>query len=95
MAQHLNFLRRMDELTDARETHAGNYQELLDTFVADFISARPVEQVAFSSSLSGVWVFGALSRHQNQAQNQARALLPLANCPQRRRRLLLFVRPRQ
>jgi hypothetical protein len=53
MAQHLNFLRRMDELTDARETHAGNYQELLDTFVADFISARPVEQIAFSSSLSG------------------------------------------
>jgi hypothetical protein len=81
----------MDELTDARETHAGNYQELLDTFVADFISARPVEQIAFSSSLSGIWIFGALSRHQNQA----RALLPLANCPHRRRHWLLFVRPRQ
>ena len=71
--QHLEFLRRVDELTHARETQAPNREELLQKFIADFTSARPVEQVAFSSSLSGIWVFGALSRDQNQA----RELLPI------------------
>lgn len=71
--QHREFLRRVDELTHARETHAPDREELLQKFIADFTSARPVEQVAFSSSLSGIWVFGALSRDQNPA----RELLPI------------------
>jgi len=71
--QHLQFLTRVDELTHARETQAPNYQELLQKFITDFTSARPIEQVAFSSSLSGIWVFGALTRDQNQA----RELLPM------------------
>jgi hypothetical protein len=71
--QHLQFLSRVDELTRARETQAPDYQELLDKFIADCTSARPIEQVAFSSSLTGIWVFGALTRDQNQA----RELLPL------------------
>jgi hypothetical protein len=70
--QHLEFLRRIDELTRARETEAPNRDELLHKFIADFTSGRPVEQVAFSSSLTGIWVFGALSRDMNQA----RELLP-------------------
>jgi hypothetical protein len=70
--QHLEFLRRIDELTRARETQAPNRDELLHKFVADFTSARPVEQVAFSSSLTGIWVFGMLSRDMNEA----RELLP-------------------
>jgi hypothetical protein len=70
--QHLEFLRRIDELTRAREAHAPNRDELLRSFIADFTSARPVEQVAFSSALSGIWVFGFLSRDMNEA----RELLP-------------------
>jgi len=66
--QHLQFLTRVDELTHARETQAPNYQELLHKFITDFTSARPIEQLAFSSSLSGIWVFGALTRDQNQAR---------------------------
>jgi hypothetical protein len=72
-AQHLQFLSRVDELTHARETQAANCQELSHKFITDFTSARPVEQIAFSTSLSGIWVFGALTRDQNQA----RELLPL------------------
>ncbi len=71
--QHLQFLSRVDELTHARETHAPDYQEQVRKFIADFTSARPMEQVAFSSSLSGIWIFGALTRDQNQA----RELLPM------------------
>lgn len=71
--QHLEFLRRIDEITRAREIEAPDRHELLHQFIADFTSARPVEQVAFSSSLSGIWVFGALSRDMNKA----RELLPI------------------
>jgi hypothetical protein len=72
-AQHLKFLSRLDELTQARETQAEDYQELLCKFVRDYTSARPVEQLAFSSSLSGIWVFGTLSRDENRS----RELLPV------------------
>jgi hypothetical protein len=72
-AQHLKFLARVDELTHARETQAENYQELLQKLVTDFTSAQPVEQLAFSSSLSGNWIFGTLSRDENAA----RELLPM------------------
>ena len=71
--QHREFLSRVDELTRARETHAENREELLQKFIADFTSARPVEQLAFSSSLTGTWIFGVLSRDHNQA----RELLPI------------------
>jgi hypothetical protein len=70
--QHREFLRRIDELTRARQNEAPNREELTHTFIADFTSARPVEQVAFSSSLSGIWVFGMLSRDMNEK----RELLP-------------------
>src|SRR6202000_3249349 len=50
--QHLDFLARVDELTRARETQAANREELLQKFIADFTTARPIEQLAFSSSLS-------------------------------------------
>jgi hypothetical protein len=71
--QHLQFLSRVDELTHARETQAPDRGESLRKFIADLTSARPIEQIAFSSSLSGIWVFGALTRDQNQA----RELLPM------------------
>ena len=71
--QHLEFLHRVDELTHARETKAENCEELLHKFIADFTSVRPVEQVAFSSSLTGIWVFGMMSRDMNRARD----LLPI------------------
>jgi hypothetical protein len=72
-AQHLKFLSRLDELTHARETQAENYPALLNQFITDYTSARPVEQLALSTSLSGIWVFGALSRDENPS----RELLPV------------------
>jgi hypothetical protein len=72
-AQHLKFLSRLDELTQARETQAEDCRELLRKFIRDYTSARPVEQLAFSSSLSGIWVFGTLSRDENRS----RELLPV------------------
>jgi hypothetical protein len=72
-SQHLQFLSRVDELIRARETQAPNCQALLQKFITDFTSVRPIEQIAFSTSLSGIWVFGALTRDLNQA----RELLPL------------------
>ena len=72
-AQHRQFLSRVDELTRARETLAENREEVLQKFIADFTSVRPVEQVAFSSSLTGTWIFGVMSRDHNPA----RELLPI------------------
>ncbi|MEP6767966.1 MAG: hypothetical protein ABJC61_10450 [Acidobacteriota bacterium] len=63
--QHLYFLRQVDQLTRARETHAGHSAAVLADFVHEFTSARPVETVAFSSSLTGIWIFGSLTRNNN------------------------------
>ena len=66
-AQHLEFLKRVDELTAARETKINADQEL-EKFIRDFTNQRPVETVAFSSSLTGIWVFGALTREVSASQ---------------------------
>ena len=71
--QHQYFLSRVDQLTQAREANAPDFEDLLAQFVHEFTSVRPIETVAFSSSLTGIWVFGTLTRNNNVA----RALAPL------------------
>ena len=72
-AQHAYFLWRLDRLTKAKETLDPAYDRLLAELVHEFATARPIEAVSFSSSLTGIWVFGALSR----SYNEARTLQPM------------------
>ncbi|MGZ3684959.1 MAG: hypothetical protein ACXWR1_08185 [Bdellovibrionota bacterium] len=64
-AQHRYFLTRADQLTKSRETHDPAYEKVLSKFIAEFTHARPIETIAFSSSLTGMWIFGNLGRDQN------------------------------
>jgi hypothetical protein len=60
-----DFLRKADVLTGVREgggTGAGNATA---NFIQDALGARPVQTVSWSSSLTGLWVFGMLSRSYN------------------------------
>jgi hypothetical protein len=58
--QKRHFLRRLDELTRAREGGVG--EEVLREFINEYTTARPVHSVSFSSSLTGTWIFGNLER---------------------------------
>jgi hypothetical protein len=66
------FLQRLDALTKARE-NGGGEQELRD-FIREFTTARPVQSISFSSSLTGTWIFGNLER-----DSTTRELLPHRN----------------
>jgi hypothetical protein len=70
--QHVYFLERVDALAGARDAGDARYPEILAEFIAEF-TRLPVENLSFSSSLTGLWVFGALTT----TNNPARALLPL------------------
>ncbi len=60
--QHFNFLKRVDELTLAKNSST-SYEEKLLQFIGDF-TQKPVESIAWSSSMTGIWVFGALARER-------------------------------
>jgi len=62
--QHLYFMDRLEALTAAREEQDDDYPLLLQDFLAEF-TQRPVENISFSSSLSGIWIFGALTTTNN------------------------------
>lgn len=72
-AQHQAFLERVDGLTQARNAGVAESEALLADFIREITTARPVEDIAFSSSMTGIWVFGSLSR----SQNEQRALQPV------------------
>jgi hypothetical protein len=59
---HFYFLQRVDELVAARDT--ADYDNTLATFIEEFTKS-PVEAIAWSSSLTGIWVFGTLVKEQN------------------------------
>ena len=59
--QHQQFLRRLDELVKTREDKDPDYPQVLAQFIHDFTD-RPIESISFSSSLTGIWTFGALTR---------------------------------
>lgn len=70
--QHRYFLSRVDQLTRAREINTGA-EAALEKFIAEFTTQRSVETIAFSSALTGIWVFGTLTREVAASQE----LLPM------------------
>jgi hypothetical protein len=59
------FLRKADTLTGLRESGAGGADQATAEFIAESIGIRPVQTASWSSSLTGLWVFGMLSRSYN------------------------------
>ena len=59
------FLQQMDALTGLRESAAPGAEAATADFIGRVIAARPVQTVSWSSSLTGLWVFGTLSRSYN------------------------------
>lgn len=69
--QTADFIAQMDRVTETRNSGQG-----VDAGIKSFLAAytkNPVMALNFSSSLTGIWVFGSLSREFNQA----RELLPI------------------
>lgn len=62
--QHLQFLKKWDQIIQLKENHNSNYEAELANFVSRHTSHSP-QAVTFSSSLTGIWVFGELVDHQN------------------------------
>ncbi len=63
--QHLHFLSRMQELREARTGATPiSYSESLAEFVREFTSRR-IQEFSFSSALTGMWIFGLMSRNHN------------------------------
>jgi len=67
--QQRYFLARVDELTKARENGGG--EEETKEFIEEFTQARPVHSIQFSSTLTGVWLFGNLERDNLTRELQA------------------------
>lgn len=63
------FLQKADALTKQREMGGDGVSAATVDFVQDAIGSRPVQTVSWSSSLTGIWVFGTLSRSYNTARN--------------------------
>ena len=63
------FLRKADRLAALRESGAPNADEATATFVEETMAERPIQTLSWSSSLTGIWVFGILSRSYNEARN--------------------------
>jgi hypothetical protein len=59
------FLRKADALTELRKAGAPGSDKATADFVQDAIASRPAQTVSWSSSLTGLWVFGILSRSYN------------------------------
>lgn len=59
------FLKKADVLTELRERTGEDVSKATADFIANSIGSRPVQTVSWSSSLTGLWVFGTLSRSYN------------------------------
>jgi hypothetical protein len=59
------FLRKADALTGLRKKAGGDVDQATADFIQNAIGSRPVQTVSWSSSLTGLWVFGILSRSYN------------------------------
>ena len=66
-AQHRHFLQKTDELARAKDSNDPAYPLLVSAYIREF-TARPVESISFSSSLTGIWVFGSIARSYNPAR---------------------------
>ncbi len=59
------FLRQADRVARLRQTNSLDAAKATADFVATTIDARPLQTLSWSSSLTGIWVFGNLSRSYN------------------------------
>ena len=59
------FLKRVDQVSRGKGVDG---EADLRGFISEFTQARPVESVAFGSSLTGIWIFGSLGREQSPAR---------------------------
>ncbi len=66
--QTYEFLKRVDDLAYVENFDHGYYNELLSKLIEDS-TQRPVQALSFSSALTGIWVFGSLSRSYNEKRN--------------------------
>jgi len=60
-----DFLRKADALTGLRASGAAGAGQATADFLQQAIAGRPVQTASWSSSLTGLWVFGMLSRSYN------------------------------
>ena len=63
--QQEHFLAQLDELIRVKNWEPERYDDHLMEFLLEFTS-RPLENLAFSSSLTGIWIFGALTTSHNR-----------------------------
>lgn len=63
-----DFLKKADAITGLRKGGGPGVAKATADFVQDSIGARPAQTVTWSSSLTGLWVFGILSRSYNTAR---------------------------
>jgi hypothetical protein len=59
------FLKKADGLAEMRQKGRAGADEATANFIRDSMGSRPVQTVSWSSSLTGLWVFGILSRSYN------------------------------
>jgi hypothetical protein len=60
-----DYLQKADVLTGLRERGDAGAGKATADFIQDSIGSRPVQTASWSSSLTGLWVFGMLSRSYN------------------------------
>lgn len=63
------FMDLLAELNHVRDTQPQQADAATEAFLKRVIAFQPVESIAFSSSLTGIWVFGQLTRSYNEAGN--------------------------
>ncbi len=54
------FMQRLDRLTAARKNGGG--EDELNAFIREFTGKYPIQSISFSSSLTGIWIFGNMER---------------------------------
>jgi hypothetical protein len=59
------FIKKADALTELRERAVQDVSKATADFLQNSIGSRPAQTVSWSSSLTGLWVFGILSRSYN------------------------------
>ena len=62
------FLRAADVVAALRARNSPEADEATAAFVRASVGARPLQTLSWSSSLTGIWVFGILSRSYNEAR---------------------------
>ncbi len=62
------FLRAADRVVALRKAKSPNADKATAEFVAATVAARPLQTLSWSSSLTGIWVFGNLSRSYNEGR---------------------------